>query len=277
MLYLALVTLISVITAQPQYIQTPHGLRLKQCVHEAEEYEVVITDKGNGVEAFYPLTNRRVFHPLLDECIQELNNSKLGDWEDYAYEYTPTMGNFSSLYTLPDENPTPAKQLLYYFIGLVNFDNEPETIIQPVAQYDYSGQYPDGWSMESWNCCPSGQTWSSKTIKLSEDAKNIENYCSSNTTDIVVEMSYNGQTTSLTQSDINRSFNWICATLEAYSVPQCSDYNDKPFNFTNMVITTANGENYTPKWSTTSNNKQCRGGAVIYANNDVGVYGTDAP
>eukprot|EP01084_Bolivina_argentea_P298346 514113_1 len=131
--------------------------------------------------------------------------------------------------------------------------------------------------MESWNCCPSGQTWSSKTIDLPEGAVNVENYCAATASEIYVEMSYKGQTTSLTQADINRQFSWMCATLEAYSVPSCNDYNDKPFNFTNMVITTYSGTNYVPSWSITSNNQQCNGGAVVYSNTDVGVYGTNKP
>eukprot|EP01084_Bolivina_argentea_P120639 213864_1 len=261
------------------YVLTPHGKRLKQCVHTAEEYEAVLTDKGNGVEVFYPVTNRTIFHPALPECIEEAKNIRnLYAWQDNAYDSsTPAMGTFYSAYNIPDESPPNKKQLLYFFIGMVNFGGTlGETIIQPVVNYDQTGQYPTGWSMESWNCCPSGQSHTSKNIKLKQNINGIPTECIADGQNINVTMSYGGQSTTLVQKQSGRTFKYIDATLEEYGVnsQNCDAFTSKVFNFTNMKINDATGKAYTPNWVIQDNAAaKCKGQTIQYDKFNIGIIG----
>jgi len=269
------------IGASAEYRQTPHGLRLAQCVHTAEEFEAVLNEKDNGVEVFYPRTNRSVFHPALSECIEEANNLRnLFAWQDNAYDdyMDPSIGTFFSAYDLPNENPPDYGQLLYFFIGMVNFGSKlGETIIQPVVNYDRSGQYPAGWSMESWNCCPSGQSHESKNIKLADDAKQIPTLCVADGNNINVTMSYEGQTTSLVQKQGGRLFNYIDVTLEEYDVTNrdCAAFTKGVFNFTKMLIVDVTGKPYSPNWTIQDNEAaSCNGKTIQYDKYNIGIVGT---
>eukprot|EP00483_Globobulimina_turgida_P000738 UN00738 len=278
-LILILISICLSITLNADYVLTPHGPRLKQCVHTAEEYEAILTDKGNGVEIFYPLTKRTIFHPALQECIEEAKNiSNLYAWQDNAYDSsTPPMGTFYSAYNLPNESPTNSGQLLYFFIGMVNYGSSlGETIIQPVVNYDHSGQYPAGWSMESWNCCPSGQSHSSKNIKLASNAMRIPTQCTADGTNINVTMSYQGQSTTLVQKQASRTFKYIDVTLEEYGVTSsnCAAFNSKVFNFTDMKINDATGKAYTPNWVIQDNAAaKCKGTTIQYNKFNIGIIG----
>ena len=75
----------------------------------------------------------------------------------YSHTY---VDKFSGYYTLPD-TPQDAGGLLYYFLGAENQNDSGSkgvTILQPVLTY-YTG-----WYMNSWNCCPHGQSHESETL-----------------------------------------------------------------------------------------------------------------
>mmetsp|Transcript_58958 Transcript_58958/g.53103 ORF Transcript_58958/g.53103 Transcript_58958/m.53103 type:complete len:167 (+) Transcript_58958:2-502(+) len=161
---------------------------------------------------------------------------------------------------------------------MVNFDNAAigETIIQPVVNYDNTGQYPTGWSMESWNCCPSGQSHSSKNIKLAPGITGIPNSCSADGTNINVTMSYNGETSTLVAKQASRTFKYIDATLEEYGETStaCDGFNSKVFNFTRMKITDATGSAYTPRWEIQDNAAvKCKGSTIKYDDFNIGIIG----
>ena len=140
-------------------VQTPHGFRPSKCVIRHEEnVEITELKDGSGVYAYYPKLQLTKFFPADQDCIDNAKalfakdrNGKspnLKAWEDYAYFTTKVeMGNFTSTYQIPNESPKGGKQLLYYFIGFQNNDDADITIVQPVVNYDLSGQYVNGWSM----------------------------------------------------------------------------------------------------------------------------------
>ena len=142
-----------------ELIQTPHGYRPSRCIIRHEEnVEITELKDGSGVYAFYPDSKSTKFIPADPYCIENAKQllTKRGNetspgleaWEDYAYFTCPSeMGNFTSVYQIPDESPKGGSQLLYYFIGFQNDDDASISIVQPVVNYDLSGQYPNGWSM----------------------------------------------------------------------------------------------------------------------------------
>jgi len=274
-----------------ELIQTPHGFRPNRCIiRHDENVEITELNDGSGVYAFYPDSKSTKFIPSDPYCIDNANklfakrdnktSYNLQQWEDYAYFTCPSeMGNFTSVYQIPNESPNGGSQLLYYFIGFQNDDDAAISIIQPVVNYDLSGQFPKGWSMEPWNCCPAGQSHTGKNVimKPGEEA-NAWIYAEGEGKDVVIGMSKidGSDATVLTVKDNNRKFNWACATLEDYSA-SCAETNSKPFNCTKMVLTDLRGSNIAPEWQSTGQ-ASCRGGAVISSDKtNVYIYGQDKP
>lgn len=265
-------------------VETPHGFRPAKCIHRHTESPVEITEHSNGTMVYFPKSNRREFYPLDEDCVRnamELAKTRRTDgglqaWEDYA-SYTPPsqMGNFTSTYQIPNESPASDRQLLYYFIGFQNNGGAGVTIVQPVVNYcGNCGQYPNGWSMEPWNCCPSGQTHTGKNIKLAPGVETPA-WVYADNTNVVIGMSYNNEPTVLTVRANNRKMNWCCATLEIYG-GDCSHYNKQGFNCSQMALTTLEGKSITPNWRTTGE-ASCRGGVVVYEPSNVGIFGQDKP
>eukprot|EP01084_Bolivina_argentea_P128063 226417_1 len=155
-------------------VETPHGFRPSRCIIRHDESPVEITEiKGKGVKAWYPNSKRSVFFPNDPYCekqARDLLAKRNGDsgFADYVSLTTPTqVGNFTATYQIPNESPTGGTQLLYYWIGFENKGDSVEGIVyQPVVNYDLSGQFAKGWSMEPWNCCPQGQTHIGKNVVM---------------------------------------------------------------------------------------------------------------
>eukprot|EP00486_Rosalina_sp_Unknown_P001888 CAMPEP_0201575986 /NCGR_PEP_ID=MMETSP0190_2-20130828/21500_1 /ASSEMBLY_ACC=CAM_ASM_000263 /TAXON_ID=37353 /ORGANISM="Rosalina sp." /LENGTH=300 /DNA_ID=CAMNT_0048006299 /DNA_START=57 /DNA_END=959 /DNA_ORIENTATION=- len=270
-----------------ELIQTPHGFRPSKCIIRHEEnVEITELKDGSGVYAYYPGSQLTKFFEADPDCIEDwhalsdTNTSNLKAWEDYAYFTTPEeMGNFTSTYVIPNESPKGGSQLLYYFIGFQNNDDPGVTIVQPVVNYDLSGQYVKGWSMEPWNCCPAGQSHTGKNVVMAPgDSALAWVYAEGAGNDVVIGMSKadGSDPTVLTVKDNNRRFDWACATLEDYSAT-CAETNKDPFACNNNVLTSLKGTNVSPDWKTTGQ-AICNGGAVVTNSGaDVAIYGQDCP
>eukprot|EP01084_Bolivina_argentea_P062016 113387_1 len=270
------------------YIETPHGLRLSQCVHGAAEPDAVITTVLNsthdGVLVSYPASGKFDFHPTLPECVEEANklfenftDDPYHDWQQNLYQDdTPSIGSFEGYYTLPNESPPKEGQTLFYFIGMVNYGQTDKqvTIIQPVATY--SSNLCTNWCVISWNCCPNGQTLYGGIVDLPENAKNVYGFCSANSSHIFVKSEYNGKQSTLTQPLDGRVFNYVDVTFEQWRDKDCKDYTNKPFNFTNLKVKTKNGQNFSPKWKMKTN-KTCHGGIKLYNEFNAAIWGADKP
>eukprot|EP01084_Bolivina_argentea_P128064 226418_1 len=271
-------------------VETPHGFRPSRCIIRHDESPVEITEiKGKGVKAWYPNSKRSVFFPNDPYCEKQARdllakrngNQGLQTWEDYASFTTSTpVGNFTSTYQIPNESPTGGRQLLYYFIGFENKGDSASLIIyQPVVNYDLSGQYPKGWSMEPWNCCPSGQTHTGKNVVMGAGQSALAwIYASGGNGDVVIGQSKADGTspTVLTVKNANRKLNWAGAVFEDI-VASCAETTGKPFGCNDMVITGLNGKNVALNWKE-GGQPQCKGGVVISnGGKDVAIYGHDKP
>jgi len=274
-------------------ISTPFGKLPADCVHVAEENDAVLTSVEGGVWASYP-SGRRVFHPELAHCVEHMKKLKesrkdglgiLTEWQDYASATMPeVMGVFTGHYTLPSVSPDPTGgELLYFFIGMQD-DAQPDlSIIQPVVSFcaestkcDAGQEHflPLGWSMMATNCCPGSQTWYGPIQTLAA-GDNVEGSCASNSSVVYITMTnpVNGETSSLSQADTSRKFNWAAVTLEQYSATTCSDYNSKPFNFTHMTLTSLSGSAVTPQWKTTTGSL-CGARVQIVDAFNIAIYGS---
>jgi len=282
MSFLGLCIFINIVLGN-EYINTPHGKRLKKCVIKHDISPVIIDEVNNGVNVYYPKTNQHKFFKKDMDCVNEAKNifnniSNVQIWQNNAFDSnTPALGTFTSLYDLPNETPTNDGQLLYYFIGMVNYGSPlGETIVQPVVQYDTSGQYPKGWSMESWNCCPGGQSHEANVIQLPTDAVNIPNSMIADGNNVNISMSYNGVSSTLIVRQSGRTFKYVDATLEEYNVKSCNAFNSKPFIFKNMSVIDLNGNSYAPKWVINENmGINCDGKVIKYDDYNIGITGTN--
>jgi hypothetical protein len=259
-------------------IRTPHGYRPAKCVHFAETGSI-LKERENYTEVYNPTSGLTTIIERDEDCVKNARGL-LRTWVDYTgWTTTSAVGNFTSVYTIPNENPTSSGQLLYYFIGFQNNDDAAVTIVQPVVNYcGNCGQYSNGWSMEPWNCCPNGQSWYGSNQKISAgDSVNAWVYAEGSGGNVVIGMSKGSNSpTTLTVADNSRTFDWACATLEEYDVTTCSSYNSQPFGCTQMEITALNGQKLTPSWSATGQSR-CDGGPVINSPADVEIYGTNKP
>jgi len=281
---------------------TPIGYRPVECVMHADEDAILRQVEGVGTYAYYPKSGRRSFHPEIKGCVENAmdltaarklqmeadknkkqnvigkgyNVSNLKEWEVYASETVSTMGQFTSQYQLPTDNPTSGVEIiLYYFIGMQNNNDAVVTIIQPVIEYcDTCGPSGGtGWNMSPWNCCATGQTWQGPIKIIPASGAYINAVVMSNTTSdyISCENPSTGDKTTLTVSDVRRTFEWIAFTLEQYNVVDCSDYPTTPFWSRSMKITAASGTAITPTWALT-NGDGCGGSITQQDAFDLALY-----
>ena len=111
MLSLLLALIVFVVNGN-EYVKTPHGLRLKKCVHHASSGSI-ITPYKDYTEIYSPNTGLRKQYVRDQDCIDDVNQlfrstntglQNLKVWVDYAYfplSNDDNMGNFSSIYNVP--------------------------------------------------------------------------------------------------------------------------------------------------------------------------------
>jgi len=287
---------------------TPIGYRPVECVFHAEEDAVLHPIEGVGTHVYYPGSGHRSFHPEIKGCVEQArdltterkrkikadeekrkngvsgekkpnNVSNLQEWEVYASQTVSTMGQYTSQYQLPTDNPTSgADIILYYFIGMQNNVDAIVTIIQPVIEYcDTCGPSGGtGWNMSPWNCCANGQTWQGPIKIIPANGALINGVVMANTTYdyISCENPSNGDKTVLNVLSDRRTFDWIAFTLEQYNVASCADYPTTPFWSRSMKLTYASGTTFTPTWSFT-NGDGCGGNIKEQDAFDLALYSND--
>ena len=174
-------------------ILTPHGYRPPQCVHKIEESNHLISQVDSstnpGIIIEYPDSNRKVFYPQLEECVENSKDiisqwkSRYGErdskkqlkthdkkmekqdnatmngdinsdgWVLYGSDYIPSgshIREFYAKYVLPDEDPASSDQVLYYFTGLTDMTDDNKTILQPVIAYCPGGDCGHSWTKVGW-------------------------------------------------------------------------------------------------------------------------------
>ena len=109
---LSVLSIIFVSAYANEYVKTPHGRRLRKCVHHAPSGSI-ITPYDDYTEVYHPKTKSRLHYPRDQDCIDDVNKlfpptntglENLKTWVDYAFYTIPTgedMGNFTSIYNVP--------------------------------------------------------------------------------------------------------------------------------------------------------------------------------
>eukprot|EP01084_Bolivina_argentea_P095313 171382_1 len=261
---------------------TPHGIRPKQCVHQVKDNNHIIRPVSGGVLVEYPGLNTTEWFPEKPECVEnakkiqsEWFSPENGGWSIYAlWESPDKMGNFSATYTVPDESPTNDDQILYYFIGIQSTGSGMANVslIQPCIGYCPGkggcgaayGSYV-GWSMSSWNCCPSGESHYGKGVKLEPGVTvKADTYYTGSYAKIWEE--YNGEVSQLQVNNDHREYFLLSVSGEFYNYKGCQDFNKKPFMFKDIKIKDLNGANVNPQWQVQNKIKNC--GASLKFGND---------
>jgi len=252
---------------------TPFGIRPKECVHHLPSgHRLRPTDEG--VEVIESTYERVVaFHPRLDLCMEDMKNIAplnrrknstfpINGWLDYV-SYTPSANvqDFSATYQVPSDPSRVTNQVLFYFIGVENFDSNAVTILQPVLTW---GNGNSGWNMASWNCCPSGQTWTSDFLLNLEAGQILKGYISVNDTiSTIISEDSNGNKVTLEVETNGRNFNWMDVTLEVYSVSNCKQLATSSMTISDMVATDVDGSQINMEWADATGSTACNGAQVF--------------
>jgi len=246
-------------------ILTPFGRVLKRCVH-FQPRGAVVHDRGNHTELIHSDGRREIFEacdPIDPRRRSEsLSFPSESGWIDYTgwYPKTTPLQSFVGYNTVPSTPKTTTSQTLFWFIGTQNNHDREVRILQPVLTYvgprASSATGVRGWSIASWNCCPTGQVWYSDPITSFKSGDTLlgEIYTNDSGNSYTIDYSTATETTSLTVPTSSLTFDWADVTLEVYDVSSCDQFPAEPVTFSGMVVKTGKGSNAqaeTPAWTVT--------------------------
>jgi hypothetical protein len=260
---------------EAKQVPTPFGWRPEQCVHRNVPSGSIVEEVSDGMLITYP-TGEKIHHPIIQECLDshaeflkhKQNRTKnvgqpLDGWLDYAGYYPPNeVVSFTGYYLVPPNPSSNSGQVLFYFIGTENFQTSGTlTILQPVLTW---GNGLNGWSIASWNCCPSGMQTESTPFQGFGAGDTLYGSIQASGGNWVVISSWpaSGQSTTLSVPSANRDFDWIDVTLETYTVTSCNQFPNGPMVFSDMVFTDQSGQT-SPVWTDDTGPTECGGNLVI--------------
>ncbi|KAL4442875.1 hypothetical protein ABPG74_010764 [Tetrahymena malaccensis] len=285
-LLLGLILIASVVTAQSlhphddeikiidgeQYVQTPFGLMLRECVHnvpsgthiqESEDGSIFLT---NDEKNFAKRVQKS------EKCQKADPTKKPEQWIDnngWDLPANKSLSKFEAYYYVPNTPRTTHDQWLYYFIGSQNNDGSgPQlSIIQPVLSY-YKG-----WYFQSWNCCPDGQAINSPSIFNITPHDQVYGSVQVNKTSVnILSQNKFGEQSSLTIDRNGRNFTWIDATLEIYDISNCTDYPKGRMTFSQMNVTLNNEMSAIPQWKDYTGPSECNGKMVVEDPQTISIF-----
>jgi hypothetical protein len=259
------------------YVLTPFGYFHPSCVNHLAQGDVLredlkVIERNDGTTQ--PLT---CAYPHFEgDGTKEVGDLKpVGDgttrppfighaWIEFASVHD--ANDYEQVYSEWEVPPTPTTndgQTIYLFNGLEDI-NDVVSIIQPVLGWDGNGL--SGWSIASWNCCPSGTT-NEATPQSVNTGDHIEGYtfsnCSSGTKtcptwDVVAVDEENGNFSQLIDTpNEGQTFNWAFGgVLEVYNITQCSDYPPPDYaggiGFHNQSVLNDKYVQINPAWTVTN-------------------------
>uniref|UniRef100_A0A6U3SZ20 Uncharacterized protein n=1 Tax=Octactis speculum TaxID=3111310 RepID=A0A6U3SZ20_9STRA len=289
---------------------TPFGPFPNDCVHILRE-DGMIRAHDKGVDVVSKVTGEVLeSHAKLEKCLPYQQNvidsrmqkkasimkkragetldasepttdTELNGWLDYVgYWPEDKIVFFNGTYTVPEDPLSSMDQVLFYFIGLENIEEDSSssttkttadddddiestiTILQPVLTW---GNTETGWSMASWNCCPTGQTWVSSSITdLSAGQTLTGSIDVGDEHSTVISSLDGGVSVELRVDTGERTFDWMDVTLEAYYLSECDQFPSSPMNITNMMSKSRNQRTETTSdlkmnWIDDSTSSACSG------------------
>ncbi|KAL4427088.1 hypothetical protein ABPG74_004498 [Tetrahymena malaccensis] len=270
-LFLGLLLIASVVTAESlfphdeqvkiidgeEYVQTPFGLMLRECVQNVPSgTHIQQSDDDDG--SIFLTNDEKNFGKKLErneKCIKanpekQLRESiKFDGYIDLVGWSIPDnikLSKFESYYHVPNTPITKNDQYIYYFIASQNNDNSGtgHSIIQPVLIYTL-----DGWYFQSWNCCPDGQAFNSEAVKnITPHDQVFGSLEVKNQKITIISENKFGKQSLLTVDANGRNFDWIAVALEVYHTTVCTDYPTGKMTFSQMNVTLADGTQPVPIW-----------------------------
>lgn len=243
-------------TAVPSdYVITPFGYFHPSCVRTAGQGETILADgriqfKDGTEEMVAPVCGFP--HYTAKGALVTEGSSDAGplsiswSWiEAGQVSATTPYNGVSATWPVPQTPLSNDDQTLFFFPGL-----EPtagNVIIQPVLGWN-DGQDAGPWNIASWNCCPSGMTWSSTPVTVTTGDQ-ISGSVMSACGNVVVRSCARWKitTTDLTTHESTvlnvlypnlTTFKWAqSGVLEVYSINQCSDYPpDGSITFSDVAL-----------------------------------------
>jgi hypothetical protein len=235
------------------YVITPNGYFHPSCVKELAQGDILRKDEGAIQHADGTLTDiapcNYPHYTAKGESVStegeesaEPNGAhtaaaptpSTSTYIEYAYIDTTTSyaGVIGSL-TVPPAPSSNNGQTVFFFPGLIDdqVGGETATILQPVL--GWNGFSSAVWTIASWNCCYDGVQTHSTPMTVSAGALiigEVYSNCPSgsltcSTWYVSTEDAGKGSTTLSSTSSYGQTFNYAFgATMEVYSVAQCSDY-----------------------------------------------------
>jgi hypothetical protein len=241
--------------AVPQeYFATPMGYFHPSCVQELADGDILRKDEmaiehQDGSFDSVPTCGFPHYTAAGEKIPMDDADAEPPAGTAYAYITEATMkkdpassyyGELKATWIVPPDPATHGKQLLYFFPGLQDYKTNLAhlTILQPVMGWNVVSKplhlnYPNVWTLSSWNCCVNGTVQHSPFI-TTEAGHTIFGVMVCTTPGAPRCGSFNvntfdqttGKTTELRQtSSFGQYFNWAFAgALEVYNVSQCSEY-----------------------------------------------------
>jgi len=262
--------------AEEDYVLTPYGYRLRQCVMEVPSGSHVAPDVSGKLRVETPVglsTTVKLFD-VPEECsedIQEIykkmalkramkssiNASSpfpINGWLDYTGWYPPNgqsnLQKFTSTYTIPNNPTTATPQTLFYFIGMQDNDaSQYLNIIQPVLTW---GNGNPSWYVQSWACCPANITVSSPAVTGLKQGQTMNGLISRLSADTwEIDSEWQGQHTTLTAQVGDMLYNWADVTLEVYNVNNCQQFANGKFTAASLALYDNMNQRLSPQWTYT--------------------------
>jgi len=227
------------------YVITPNGFFHPSCVQRIESDETLHADgtivRADGGSRRVPACAYPHFAADGTELAADAapfptsaapsDPPQINGWVAYA-SYTLARAN-ASVYIASDMSvPTAPNihsgQVVYFFPGLEDAQHV-QTIVQPVLGWNAFND--GGWTIASWNCCLSGQTWHSPAVTVDSGVTLFGRVSGSNCDGsvcadwtILTRDPVNDHDTTLNTSGYGQAFDWVFgAVLEAYGISQCGE------------------------------------------------------
>lgn len=227
------------------YVVTPNGFFHPSCVQRTESDETLRADgtivRADGGSRRVPICTYPHFAADGTELAADAVPSptlapaadppQINGWVAYA-SYTLQRANASvyiaSNMSVPTAPNVHSGQVVYFFPGLEDAQHV-QTIVQPVLGWNAFND--GGWTIASWNCCLSGQTWHSPAVAVDSGVTLFGSVSGSNCDGsvcadwtILTRDPANDHDTTLNTSGYGQAFDWVFgAVLEAYGISQCGE------------------------------------------------------
>jgi len=264
------------VLASPEYVLTPYGYRLKQCVLEVPHGSLVAPNGPGSVSVKIPgeaITKLVDVPAECDEDIQSIRAAQiqkrrylerpgnmtapfpLNGWLDYTGWYPPAgqshLEKFTSTYTIPNNPSTASPETLFYFIGMQDNDSPQYlNIIQPVLTW---GNGRPSWYVQSWACCPSNITVSSPPVTGLSQGQQMNGVIERVSADVWrIDSEWHGQHTTLLAQVGGMNYNWADVTLEVYNVNSCGQFATGTFTAGALALYDQQGQQLSPSWTYTA-------------------------